>query len=82
MSQLSLKNEPRLAELLKPLRTGDESEIVIEEDGAPVAKIVPLPKTGGVRLGAAEGRFHVPEPDPELDRLIERMFLGEEKWPS
>lgn len=74
-----------LSKLVEAVESGAEREIVIERDGKPAARIVPVEKAGAprkkVRLGLASGKY--PPMDFEafqaMDAEIEKMFLGDEE---
>jgi prevent-host-death family protein len=74
-----------LATLVEAVQSGAESEIVIERDGKPAARLVPIEKlsegTAKIRLGLARGKY--PPLDFEafqaMDAEIEKMFLGEDE---
>lgn len=60
-------------------------EVIIARAGKPVGKIVPIKeeKPSAIRrFGFMEGKFKLPdnfeEIDHELDKKIEKMFLGED----
>lgn len=64
-----------LSGLLKGLREGEE--LIVAEDGKPIAKIVPIFKEAPVgrrKLGLMKGKMWVApdawDPDPELERLF------------
>lgn len=63
----------QLSKLLEQVEGGDE--IVIARHGRPVARLVPLQRTGAPReLGTLRGRIWIApdfdEPDPELEDLF------------
>ncbi|RST87906.1 type II toxin-antitoxin system Phd/YefM family antitoxin [Aquibium carbonis] len=74
-----------LATLVEAVENGTETEIVIERDGKPAARLVPIEKPAeapkGIRLGLASGKY--PPMDFEafqaMDAEIEKLFLGEEE---
>lgn len=77
--------EIHLATLVEAVANGTETEIVIERDGRPAARLVPVeppaetPRT--IRLGLLEGKY--PPMDFEafqaMDAEIAKMFLGEDE---
>ena len=70
-----LEAKSNLSRLVEAVESGEESEIVIARNGKPAARLVPLTKRPlGKRLGAAEGKFAVPEPDKALDAQIAKLF--------
>ena len=74
-----------LATLVEAVQSGAETEIVIERDGKPAARLVPIEKPSEapkkIRLGLARGKY--PPLDFEafqaMDAEIEAMFNGEEE---
>ena len=77
--------EIHLATLVEAVANGTETEIVIERDGRPAARLVPVEPPAeaprAIRLGLAAGKY--PPLDFEafqaMDAEIEKMFLGEEE---
>ncbi len=77
--------EIHLATLVESVANGTETGIVIERDGKPAARLVPVePPAEGprkIRLGLAAGKY--PPMDFEafqaMDAEIAKMFLGEEE---
>lgn len=72
-----LNAKTHLSQLIQSVEQGEE--VIIARHRRPVARLAPLAeKRGGMRLGAAAGRFSVPE---DLDRDnadIARHFLNGE----
>lgn len=74
-----------LATLVEAVENGTETEIVIERDGKPAARLVPVgqrtPEPKKIRLGLLEGKY--PPMDFEafqaMDAEIAAMFNGEEE---
>lgn len=74
-----------LATLVEAVANGTETEIVIERDGKPAARLVPVEPPAGtsgpIRLGLLEGKY--PPMDFEafqaMDAEIAKMFLGEDE---
>ncbi len=74
-----------LATLVEAVANGTETEIVIERDGRPAARLVPVEPPAEeprpIRLGLAAGKY--PPMDFEafqaMDAEIARMFLGEDE---
>jgi prevent-host-death family protein len=64
-----------LSKLVEAVESGAEAEIIIARNGKPAARLVPIeaprPK---IRLGLANGKYFIGEPDPELDAEVARMF--------
>jgi prevent-host-death family protein len=77
--------EIHLATLVESVANGTETEIVIERDGRPAARLVPVEPPSEeprpIRLGLLEGKY--PPMDFEafqaMDAEIARMFLGEDE---
>ncbi len=59
--------------------TGEQDEIIIARNGRPAARLVPLERKGGVRIGIAKGKFAAPEESEELDRIIAEMFYDKDE---
>ncbi len=70
-----LEAKTNLSKLVEAVESGSDKEIIIARNGKPAARPVPIeaPKNR-VKIGMFEGRFKIPEPDPELDAEIARMF--------
>lgn len=67
-----------LSKLIKMLETKQEDVIYLARNGTAVAQITLIPKKEGIkRIGAAEGKFKVPEMFDEWDKEVEEMFGGE-----
>ena len=63
----------RLPELVR--RAGAGEEILIARDHRPVARLVPIRPTDGVRLGCDQGQFVVPDDfdEPLPDDLLDQF---------
>ncbi len=70
-----LEAKTQLSKLVEAVESGDESEIIIARAGKPAARLVPLeaPRKR-VKIGFFNGKYDIPEPSPELDAEIARMF--------
>ncbi len=70
-----LEAKTSLSKLVEAVESGAEKEIIIARNGKPPARLVPIetPKPR-VKIGHFDGKFDIPEPDPELDAEIARMF--------
>ncbi|MDY0330941.1 MAG: type II toxin-antitoxin system Phd/YefM family antitoxin [Thiomonas sp.] len=74
-----LDAKTHLSRLIQSLGEGREREIVIARNGQPVARLLPMDRTGaGKRLGVAKGRFVVPENIDAHDAEVAALFLGAE----
>ncbi|PRX95650.1 type II toxin-antitoxin system Phd/YefM family antitoxin [Allonocardiopsis opalescens] len=62
----------RLDEILDRVRSGEE--VVIDEAGRPVAKVVPLRRSEPRRLGLLRDRITIADDFDEADPEIERRF--------
>lgn len=62
-----LKAKSSLSRLVEAVKSGEESEIIIAQNGKPAAKLVAVdaPKKQGVRVGMFDGQF----PDMSLEDL-------------
>ena len=66
-----------LSKLVKMLETKEEDVIYIARNGVSVAQLTLIPKTSqSKRIGAAAGKFTVPENFDEMDKEIENLFEG------
>lgn len=73
-----LEAKSNLSRLVEAVESGAEEEIVIARNGKPAARLVPVARASrGKRLGAAQGKFVVPEPDKKLDAQIAKLFTAE-----
>ncbi|KPF80413.1 prevent-host-death protein [alpha proteobacterium AAP81b] len=70
-----LEAKTNLSKLVEAVESGAEAEIIIARNGKPAARLVPIetPRPR-VKIGMFNGKFKIPEPDPELDAEIARMF--------
>ena len=74
-----LDAKTHLSRLIQSLDQGREREIVIARNGQPVARLLPVERTGeGQRLGVAKGRFVVPESIDTHAAEVAALFLGGE----
>nr|WP_294545355.1 type II toxin-antitoxin system prevent-host-death family antitoxin [uncultured Rhodopila sp.] len=66
-----------LSRLVEAVESGAEAEIVIARNGRPAARLVALatPVTGK-RIGAAKGKFKVPDSIDADEAVIAAMFAG------
>ncbi len=63
------------SKLLDKVEGGEE--IIVARAGKPVAKLVPIRKRGGVKLGLLEGQYTVPEDfDTAFEEEIIALFEG------
>ncbi|MDP9406810.1 MAG: type II toxin-antitoxin system prevent-host-death family antitoxin [Actinomycetota bacterium] len=72
--------QAHLSRLLRQVEEGDE--VVLDRDGRPVARIVPLEPQGRRFGGRLAGRVHVPDDvdNPLPDDLLD-LFEGGPVWP-
>ena len=66
-----------LSRLVEAVESGAEPEIVIARNGRPAARLVPVAKAAGRRIGVAKGRFETPAPDPAVEEAAARLFRGD-----
>ena len=74
-----LEAKSTLSRLVKAIETGaeTETEIVIARDGRPAARLVAIePASTGKRIGAAKGRFVLPDDIDTENTRIEAVFAG------
>lgn len=75
-----LEAKTELSKLIKKLETHEEDVIYLAKNGSPVAQITLIPqKKASQRIGAAEGKFIVPDEAAfaAWDKEIEEMFREE-----
>ena len=79
MTQVNmLKAKTDLSKLVKMLETGQEEVIYLARNGTAVVQMTLIQKTpASKRIGAAEGKFKVPDDFEEGDKEIEEMFGGD-----
>ncbi|MGL5840181.1 MAG: type II toxin-antitoxin system Phd/YefM family antitoxin [Sphingorhabdus sp.] len=65
-----------LSRLVAAIRAGAENEVIIAQNGVPVARLVPLAKKPKIKWGLAEGKFMVPNSIDTLNSEIEKLFSG------
>lgn len=66
----------QLSALVRDLRAGSETEIVIALAGEPAAKIVPVGKPAPRRLGLDRGLIVIAPDFDEVDVQIAKLFEG------
>jgi antitoxin (DNA-binding transcriptional repressor) of toxin-antitoxin stability system len=67
-----------LSKLISSLENGTDDEIIIARNGKPVAKLLKWKeKSAASRIGAAKGKFRVPDDFDADNNLIEEMFVAE-----
>jgi prevent-host-death family protein len=70
-----LEAKTSLSKLVEAVESGAEKEIILARNGKPAARIVPLAlEKPRIRLGLADGRYVIGEPDPELDAEVAALF--------
>lgn len=73
-----LEAKTNLSKLVKMLETKQENVIYLARNGTPVVQMTLIPqKPAGKRIGAAEGKFSVPDEFDLWDKEVEDMFGGE-----
>lgn len=64
-----------LSKLVKKLETGEEKAVIIARNGHPIAQMTLIPpETPEKRIGAAKGKFTVPDDFDNWDHDIEDLF--------
>ncbi len=63
----------QLARLVDLVEQGMAKTVVIVRDDKPIVKLVPCEKPG-IRIGIAEGKYSIPEPDSKIDEEIAAEF--------
>lgn len=76
MTQVNmLEAKTDLSKLVKMLETRQEDVIYLARNGKTVAQMTLIPKQPAItRIGAAEGKFTVPDNFDAWDKEIEEMF--------
>ena len=79
MTQVNmLEAKTDLSKLVKMLETGQEEVIYLARNGKAVVQMTLIQKTpASKRIGAAEGKFKVPDDFDAWDKEIEEMFGGD-----
>jgi len=76
-----LQAKSSLSRLVEAVEQGQEREIVIARNGRPAAKLVPIGTIPtGQRIGAAKGKFEMPDTIDTHNEEVARLFMG--KAPS
>lgn len=74
--------EASLARLVEVIEKGQELEIIIERNGRPVAKLVPIDTAQRQnRIGVAKDKFVVADSVDVADAEVEELFLGKAQRP-
>jgi prevent-host-death family protein len=71
-----LEAKTHLSSLIDALERGEEREVIIARRGRPAARLVPVERPAGPRIGVARGLFVAPDPDESLDAEVERLMSG------
>lgn len=72
-----LQAKSSLSRLVEAIEQGQEREIIIARNGRPAAKLVPVNSVpAGKRIGAAKGKFKVPDSIDTHNAEVARFFLG------
>lgn len=76
MTQVNmLEAKSDLSKLIKMLELHQEDVIYLARNGTPVAQLTLIPKKNvGKRIGAAEGKFKIPDEFRAWDKEVEDMF--------
>ena len=76
MTQVNmLEAKSDLSKLIKMLESQQEDVIYLARNGTPVAQLTLIPKkTVEKRIGAAEGKFKIPDEFRAWDKEVEDMF--------
>lgn len=71
-----LQAKSTLSRLVEAIEQGEECDI-IARNGRPAAKLVPLDASGPIqRIGAAKGKFDIPDDIDACNAVIAKLFLG------
>jgi len=72
-----LQAKTSLSRLVEAIEQGQEREIIIARNGRPTARLVPLDSMPAVqRIGAAKGKFEVPDSIDAHNEEVARLFMG------
>ena len=72
-----LEAKSNLSRLVDAVESGAESEIIIERNGRPAARLVAIrPARSGQRIGVAAGKFVVPDTIGADEAAIAALFSG------
>ena len=72
-----LEAKSSLSRLVEAIEQGEAREIIIARNGRPAARLVPLDEAPvEQRIGAARGRFEVPDDIDAHNDEVARLFLG------
>ena len=72
-----LQAKSSLSRLVEAIEQGREHEIIIARNGRPAARLVPIDaRPVGKRIGAAKGKFEVPDDIDADNDKVARMFIG------
>lgn len=66
------------SKLVRQIESGSTGEIILTRAGKPVARLVPISKAP-IRLGIADGAFHIPDDIDAANPAIEEMFTPPSK---
>ena len=70
-----LNAKTSLSRLVKAVESGTEKEIILARNGKPAARLVPITvEKPRIKLGHANGRYVIGDPDPELDAEVAALF--------
>ncbi len=73
-----LEASQHLPELIESIESGREQEIIIDRNGRPAARLVPIqPNPVRQRIGVAKGAFTVPPDIDAHNAEVARLFLGD-----
>jgi len=74
-----LQAKSSLSRLVEAIEQGQEREIVIARNGRPAAKLVPMDIAPvGLRIGAAKGKFEIPDTIDDHNDEVAQLFMGGE----
>ena len=83
MTQVNVHEaKTNLSRLIAQIKSGEQAEIVIAQNGVPAARLVPLEaqpfKRRPIRFGLAKGQFKLPEDFDADNDYIAKLFNGED----
>jgi antitoxin (DNA-binding transcriptional repressor) of toxin-antitoxin stability system len=65
-----------LFKLVGAIKSGSATEVIIAQDGVPVARLIPIAKKPEIRWGLAKDKFAVPSSIDELNSEVQALFKG------
>lgn len=79
MTQVNMHEaKTNFSKLIAAIKSGQESEIVVAQNGVPAARIVPVePRNKPPLLGSAKGKWVIPDDIDAMNAELEKLFDGD-----